>query len=81
MEFKKYYLKEFAYSDGDNEITMNIVDINFNKMTIHIAETNQGRITVREYDLKRDNKYNLYFEYGLFHDKIDINDFEDMENA
>ena len=81
MELKKYYLKEFAYIDGDNEITMNIVDINFDKMTIHIAETNQGSITVREYDLKRDNKYNLYFEYGLFRDKIDIDDFENMENA
>jgi hypothetical protein len=80
MEYQKYYLKEFQYLDGATEIIMNIVDINFDKMTIHIAETNQGKITVKEYDLKRDNKFNLYFEYGLFRNKIDINDFEDLEN-
>lgn len=80
MEYQKYYLKEFQYLDGATEIIMNIVDINFDKMTIHIAETYQGKITVKEYDLKRDNKFNLYFEYGLFRNKIDINDFEDLEN-
>ena len=80
MEYQKHYLKEFQYFDGADEIIMNIVDINFDKMTIHIAETYQGKITVKEYDLKRDNKFNLYFEYGLFRNKIDINDFEDLEN-
>lgn len=36
-DFKKYYLKEFEYFDGECNITFNIVDINFEKKTILVA--------------------------------------------
>lgn len=69
MELQKYYLKEFQYFDGTNEIIFDIFDINFDKMTITIAVTNQGKISVIEYDLKRDTENNLYFEYGCSRQK------------
>ena len=80
MKTQKYYLKEFQYFDGTSEIIFNIVDINFDKMTITLAVTNQGKISVIEYDLKRDTENNLYFEYGHLLDKIDLDDFETIND-
>lgn len=80
MENQNYYLKEFQYFDGYTEIIFNIVDINFNKMTITLAITNQGKISVIEYDLKRDKENNLYFEYGCQYKKIAVDDFENIED-
>ena len=80
MEIQNYYLKEFQYFDGYTEIIFNIVDINFDKMTITLAITNQGKISVIEYDLKRDKDNNLYFEYGYQNDKIAVDDFENIED-
>ena len=80
MEKQNYYLKEFQYFDGYTEIIFNIVDINFNKMTITLAITNQGKISVIEYDLKRDKENNLYFEYGCQYEKIAVDDFENIED-
>lgn len=80
METINYYLKEFHYLDGYTEIIFNIVDINFDKMTITLAITNQGKISVIEYDLKRDKENNLYFEYGYQKEKITVDDFENIEN-
>ena len=80
MEIQNYYLKEFQYFDGYTEIIFNIVDINFDKMTITLAITNQGKISVIEYDLKRDKENNLYFEYGCQYEKIAVDDFENIED-
>lgn len=80
MENQNYCLKEFQYFDGYTEIIFNIVDINFNKMTITLAITNQGKISVIEYDLKRDKENNLYFEYGCQYEKIAVDDFENIED-
>ena len=80
MENQNYYLKEFQYFDGYTEIIFNIVDINFNKMTITLAITNQGKISVIEYDLKRDKENNLFFEYGCQYEKIAVDDFENIED-
>lgn len=80
MENQNYYLKEFQYFDGYTEIIFNIVDINFDKMTITLAITNQGRISVIEYDLKKDKENNLYFEYGCQNEKIAVDDFENIED-
>ncbi|HIT61975.1 MAG TPA: hypothetical protein IAC38_00805 [Candidatus Caccovivens faecavium] len=80
MENQNYYLKEFQYFDGYTEIIFNIVDINFDKMTITLAITNQGKISVIEYDLKRDKENNLYFEYGCQYEKIAVDDFENIED-
>ena len=80
METINYYLKEFKYFDSYTEIIFNIVDINFDKMTITLAITNQGKISVIEYDLKRDKENNLYFEYGYQNDKIAVDDFETIND-
>ena len=80
MENQNYYLKEFQYFDGYAEIIFNIVDINFDKMTITLAITNQGKISVIEYDLKRDKENNLYFEYGCQYEKIAVDDFETVND-
>ena len=80
MENQNYYLKEFQYFDGYTEIIFNIVDINFDKMTITLAITNQGKISVIEYDLKRDKENNLYFEYGYQNEKIAVDDFETIND-
>ena len=80
MKTTNYYLKEFQYFDGYTEIIFNIVDINFDKMTITLAITNQGKISVIEYDLKRDKENNLYFEYGCQYEKIAVDDFENIED-
>lgn len=80
MENQNYYLKEFQYFDGYTEIIFNIVDINFNKMTITLAITNQGKISVIEYDLKRDKENNLYFEYGCQYEKIAVDNFETVND-
>ena len=75
-QLNRLYLRQFQFFDGECDITFNIVDINTEKMIIHIAVTNRGRISVIEYDLLRDRNDNLYFEYGIDRNKIDIDDFE-----
>lgn len=79
METKSYYLKEFTYFDGECDITFNIVSINFEKKTIEIAVTNRGKISVIEYDLLQDCNGDFYFEYGCEYSKIEINNFETIE--
>lgn len=75
----KMYLKEFSHFNGENDITFNIVDIDTEKMTITLAVTNIGKISVIEFDLLRDKDNHLYFEYGCEHNKIDIDDFEKID--
>lgn len=76
----KLYLSEFQYFDGYAEIIFNIVDIDTDRMVIKVAVSNLGKISVIEYDLKRDSKNNLYFEYGCQFDKIIIDDFRHIED-
>lgn len=73
------YLREFEFFNGEYDITFNILDINTEKMTITLAVTNLGKISVIENELKRDKEDNLYFEYGCEHSKIDIDDFEKID--
>ena len=77
---EKLYLKEFQFFNGEYDITFNIVDINTDKMIIKLAVTNLGKISVNEYDLKRDKENNLYFEYGCQYEKIAGDDFENIED-
>jgi len=72
-ENKRYYLSEFVYFDGDHHIVLNIVDICKIKNEIYITITDEGKITVRSFDLKHDGK-NLYFEYGIAREQIEVND-------
>ena len=76
MEFKKYYLSEFQFHDGEVFITFNIVSIDTNKNEITVAISNRGRISVTTYDLLTDSNGFLYFEYGIDYEKINIDDFE-----
>ena len=76
MEFRKYYLSEFQFHDGEVFITFNIVSIDTSKNEITVAISNRGRISVTTYDLLTDSNGFLYFEYGIDYEKINIDDFE-----
>lgn len=77
---RKYYLSEFSYFDGENDITFNIVDVDFYRQQITVAISRCGKIMQDTFDLLRDSKGNLYFEYGKFYEnKISLNDFEEVD--
>ena len=80
LDIRKYYLKEFSYFDGEYDITFNIVDINFDKKTINLAVTYCGKISVCEYDLIQDKSGDFFFEYGCMFEKIQVNDFEEVQD-
>lgn len=74
---------ENNFFDGDHFITFDIVEINDDNETVLVAISNQGRITQDTFDLLEDEALdgiceNRYFEYGLYQDKIYINDFVNM---
>ena len=75
MEFRKYYLSEFQFHDGEVFITFNIVSIDTSKNEITVAISNRGRISVTTYDLLIDGN-GYFFEYGVDYEKINIDDFE-----
>ena len=72
----KLYMKEFEYFDGEKFVTFNIVEMK--EKTITVAVTNQGKISMLEYDLFQDEE-GLYFEYGKTYARININDFEEVD--
>ena len=80
METKNYYLKQFTLFDGEYDVTFNILDVNTEKMTITVAVTKAGKIFVTEYDLKRDREQDLYFQYGIENTKVNVNDWETIED-
>lgn len=77
--FKKYYLKEFEFFDGEEFITFNIVSINFDTKVIMLAVTNRGKISVLDFDLNEDNN-GLYFRYGIEEEKVSLTDFAEVNN-
>ena len=77
---KNLYLKQFTLFDGEYDVTFNILDVNTDKMTITVAVTKAGKIFVTEYDLKRDREQDLYFQYGIGNTKVNVNDFEKIED-
>lgn len=77
---KNLYLKQFTLFDGEYDVTFNILDVNTEKMTITVAVTKAGKIFVTEYDLKRDREQDLYFQYGIENTKVNVNDFEKIED-
>lgn len=79
-EIKNYYLKEFSLFDGEYDVTFNILDVNTDKMTITVAITKAGKISVIEYDLKRDREQDLYFQYGIDNTQVNVNDFETIND-
>jgi len=75
---KKYYLSEFQLFDGEEFITLNIVDINTERKEITVAVTNRGKISVVTYELLSDGD-RFYFEYGVYEEQLDIDEFESLE--
>ena len=75
---KKYYLSEFKLYDGEEFITFNIVDINTEKKEITVAVTDRGKISVITYELLTDGD-RFYFEYGVYEEQLDIDEFESLE--
>lgn len=79
---RKFYLTELTYFDGEYDVTFNILDVNFDRQIITVAISCCGKITQNAFDLMRDGKSNLYFEYGRFYEnKIFIDDFEEVYYA
>lgn len=77
---RKFYLSEFSYFDEEYDVTFNIVDIDFLRQTITVVISRCGKITQDTFNLLRENKGNLYFEYGKFYEnKIPLNDFEEVD--
>lgn len=79
-ELKNYYLKEFSLFDGEYDVTFNILDVNTDKMTITVAITRAEKISVIEYDLKRDREQDLYFQYGIENTQVNVDDFETIND-
>ena len=78
IDYKSFYLREFQLYDGEYDITFNIVAIDTVKEEITVAITNRGRISVVTYDLLQ-NENGYYFEYGIYFEKINVLDFEEVK--
>ena len=75
----KFYMQEFQFFDGESIIRFNIVDLNEDKQEIYVAITRQGKISVVTYSLLHDEN-GWYFEYGPSYEKIQIDDFEEVDD-
>ena len=78
-EFRKYYLSEFEWFDGEDYITFNLVGIDLVKNEARVAVTDRGKISVVTYDLLTGKDGGLYFEYGAGFNQIDLDDFEEVD--
>ena len=76
-EFRKYYLSEFEWFDGEDYITFNLTDVALEKGEVQVAVTDRGRISVITYDLMTDKDGGLYFEYGARFTRVYLDDFEE----
>ncbi len=55
-EFRKYYLSEFEWFDGEEYITFNLVGIDLEKGEAQVAVTDRGKISIITYDLLTDKR-------------------------
>ena len=76
-EFRKYYLSEFEWFDGEDYITFNLTDVALEQGEVQVAVTDRGRISVITYDLMTDKDGGLYFEYGARFTRVYLDDFEE----
>ena len=76
-EFRKYYLSEFEWFDGEDYITFNLTGVDIEKGEVQVAVTDRGRISVITYDLLTDKDGEIYFEYGAMFTRIYLDDFEE----
>lgn len=74
----KFYLKEFQFFDGEDTVVFNIVALYKGSDKITVAVTKNGKITVADHDLHKDEN-GLYFEYGpIGRERIHIDSFEEI---
>ena len=71
----KMFMKEHNIFDGEDFVKFNVIDTNLDATTITVAVTTQGRISVETFDLLEDDNKDLYFEYGLYGAKVDLDYF------
>lgn len=76
MDTKRMYLAEFECYLDDGKVKFNIVGCSETEITVAI--TKEGKISVSTYDLQLDENGQLYFEYGLYYSKIQLDDFEEV---
>lgn len=76
-EFRKYYLSEFEWFDGEDYITFNLTDVDLEKGEVQVAVTDRGKLSVVTYDLMTDKNGRLYFEYGVMFERMYLDDFEE----
>ena len=69
---------EYDFFDSDHFITIDIVEINEAHHTVLVAISNQGRIALDTFDLLEDSFGKRYFQFGLYQNKIHIDDFEEV---
>ena len=67
-------MPEYEYFNGENNITLDLLEIDDEKHEVVIAITNLGKISVRTFDLLFDGN-RRYFEYGCSYTKIYIDEF------
>ena len=70
------FMRESVHFDGENDITFNIIEVNREKMVATLAVTKLGRSSVLDFDLFDNGS--LYFMYGLYCEKIYIDDFQEV---
>ena len=75
-EFRKYYLSEFEWFDGEDYITFNLTSVDLEKGKAQVAVTDRGKISIVTYDLTTDKNGRLYFEYGVMFERIYPDNFE-----
>lgn len=75
---RKFYMSEYEHFDNDHLIKLNIVEIIMDKNEIAIAVSDEGRLSVRNFDLKSNADGHLFFEYGKMLEPIAVNDFEQI---
>ena len=66
---------EYEYFNGENFITFDIIEVNEDKQQVTVAISNEGKIIEETFDLLKDKVDRQYFEYGLYLDKIYIDEF------
>jgi len=78
--YRRYRLAEYDLYECDHFVTFNIVEVNTDKNILTVAITDEGRISVRDFDLMSDNG-RLFFFYGVMQEQIALDDFELQEGS
>lgn len=67
---------EYRFFDGEGFVTFELFDRKENELIVIV--TKEGKSVYRTYDILTDNK-GEYFEYGLYQNKIYLQDFVEMQ--